>query len=159
MFLVWRVGTRLRRSVGRQELKLRKVRFSAYLLPVALLLLLSSALVHPINAVALLLGAGAGVFAARYSLSTSKFEVTERGHFYTLNPYVGWAILALFFARMAYRLALTYEATGSFVVPASEAVKNPLTVFVAGLVLGYYSWLARGLLRWYKQNPGTAPRG
>jgi hypothetical protein len=154
--LTWRIGIRLRRSVGRQELKLRRVRISAYLFPAALLLLLPSALVHPTNALAQAVGIGIGVLAARFSLGSTKFEVTEHGHFYTPNPYVGTAIVALFFARVAYRLARTYEATGGFAVPPSAVIKNPFTILVAGLVLGYYSWLSWGLLRWYKQTPSKS---
>ena len=159
--LIWRVATRFRRSIGRQELHLRKLRISAYLLPVAMLLLFSSALMHPWNALAQAVGMTAGVLAARFSLSTTKFEVTPGGHFYTPNPYIGSAIVALFFARVAYRVARTYEATGGFLVPPAEAIKNPFTILVAGLVLGYYSWLSWGLLRWYKQTSAatSAPGG
>lgn len=155
---VWRVGTRLRRSVGRQELRPGRVRFSACLLPVALLLLLTTALLHPWNAVFQAVGVGAGVLAARYSLGTTKFEVTDAAYWYTPNPYVGSAIVALFLARVGYRLARTYEATGGFVVAPTEAIKNPYTILIAGLVLGYYSWFSWGLLRWYKDaSAGRTP--
>ena len=150
--LVWRVGVRLRRAVGRQQLKLWRVRLSAYLLPVGMLLLLSTAWVRPWNALAQGLGVGIGLLAARYSLRRTRFEVTEHGHFYTPDPYIGVAIVALFLARVAYRLMRTYEATGGFMVPPSEAVKNPVTVLVAGVVLGYYSWTAWGLLAWHKRT-------
>lgn len=155
--LVWRVGSRIRRSIGRQELKLRRVRFSAYLFPLVLLLLLSSAFAHPLNAVAQAAGMGLGILAARFSLRTTRFEVTPQGHFYTPNPYVGTAVVALFVARVGYRLVGTYQATGAFTMPPAEAIKNPFTVLVAGLLLGYYAWLSWHLLRWYKNTPAVLP--
>jgi hypothetical protein len=156
--LVWRVGTRLRRAIGRQEFHLRRARFSAYVLPVALLMLLAVAFAQPWHALAQAGGVGLGIAAARYSLRTTTFEVTPAGHFYTPNPYVGSAIVALFLARVVYRLTLGYLGTDGFTAPPSEALRNPFTIFVAGLVLGYYSWHAWGLLRWYKQTPRGSNR-
>jgi hypothetical protein len=158
ILLVWRVGIRLRRSSGRQHFRLHKLRVSAFLLPLLLLLLLLLSLsVHPINAVAQAIGVGTGGLISQYGLRTTKFEVTELGHFYTPNPYVGTAVVALLLAKVVY-LAGTYAATGGFKVPATESIANPFNIFVPGVVLGYYSWLAWGLLRWYKRTSSPSGR-
>jgi hypothetical protein len=159
ILLFWRVGIRLRRSIGRQHFRLHKLKVSAFLLPLLLLLLLLlSVSVHPINAVAQAIGVGTGGLISQYGLRTTKFEVTELGHFYTPNPYVGTAVVALFLAKAVYLLAGTYAATGGFNVSASEDIANPFNIFVAGVVLGYYSWLAWGLLRWYKRTSSPSGR-
>jgi hypothetical protein len=161
VILLWRIGARVRRTIGRQRLQPRRVRFSAYFLPFAMVLLMLGASSHPWNAAAQFAGIALGVAAASYSIRTSRFEVVNGEHFYTPNPYVGTAVVALFLGRLLYRLALVYTTTGAFTSAPESLVKSPLSVFTAGLMLGFYSWQAWHLLRWHKatHQSASAPSG
>ncbi len=156
VILAWRIGVRVRRTIGRQPLRLRRLRVSAYFLPFALLMLFLGACRHPLSAVAQLAGIALGVGAATYSFRTSLLEVDQGQHFYTPNPLVGSAILALFLGRLLYRSATVYTATGAFTMAPESIIKSPLSVFAAGLLLGFYSWQAWLLLRWHKRSPTSA---
>ena len=156
VIVIWQVSAQIRRSIGRQRLSVYRTLFSAYVLPVALTLLLVSAFEHPMNALAEAGGVAVGAYAARYALRTTKFYSEGYDLYYTPNPYVGTAMLSCFVLVLAYHLMEVYQATDGFAVPPTQTEESPATVLVVGALLGYYSIYSWGLLRWRRgiQLPG-----
>ena len=89
VILAWRIGVRVRRTIGRQPLRLRRLRVSAYFLPFALLMLFLGACRHPLSAVAQLAGIALGVGAATYSFRTSSWKLTRGST--SIHPTHSWA--------------------------------------------------------------------
>ena len=155
LLVAWRLAARVRRLIGRQPLRLWRVRLSAGLLPVALLVLLATAFAHPPNALALASGIALGIAAAGHSLRTTRWEAGPAGWFYTPNPYVGVVLFALLCARLGYRLIEAYARGGSFAPPA-DLFRSAPTLLIVGLLLAHYATYAWGLLRWRARTSGAA---
>jgi NhaP-type Na+/H+ or K+/H+ antiporter len=88
----------------------------------------------------MLLGMGGGILLGALlgfvGLRLTRFETTEQGHFYTPNTHIGVALSLLFVGRMLYRIWLVGGA-----VPAPgqpQLFQSPLTLFIFGLIAGYY---------------------
>jgi hypothetical protein len=87
-----------------------------------------------------------GALLGLYGLHLTRFEKEGEAVFYTPNPYMGAALLILLAARLAYRfLVLTRPAKPSVMRP--ELMQSPLTMFLFGLLAGYYMTYYAGVLR------------
>jgi hypothetical protein len=147
VFLGWRVFRRVRRNIGRQPLQTKRmmVRIVLYSFLTALLsvasLLFGGTTVLMALAGGLVVGAGLGV----YGLELTKFERTPEGRFYTPNRYIGVGVSALLVGRLAYRLILFSGVAGE--PPAQpQLMQSPLTLFLFGLLAGYYVAYFTGVL-------------
>src|SRR5690349_14584819 len=99
-FVAWRMYARFRRMVGRQRLSRVRPWIHLTLFP-ALVLLLAWLVQGRADALAWLAAAlVAGAVLARYGLSKTQFEVTQRGFFYTPHAPLGIALSVLFVGRI-----------------------------------------------------------
>ena len=147
--ILWRVYSRMRRMVGRQKLSNIRPWVTIVVFPVLLGLLLLGALVHPVNALALLAGAGCGTALGVYGLRLTKFEQTEQGLFYTPSAHLGIALSLLLLGRLAYRVVQIYVLAGqASAIGPNDFTRSPLTLVIFGTLAGYYVTYAIGLLRW-----------
>jgi uncharacterized membrane protein len=89
----WGMYRRVRRNIGRQPLRPRRILLRLVILSVATLVILS--LVMPVLALTFAGGAVVGVGGAFIGLRHTQFETTEEGHFYTPNTYIGVALSLL----------------------------------------------------------------
>jgi hypothetical protein len=129
---------RVRRNIGRQKLRPRRITTSIAIFCLAGLLIVSTSL-HNTNALlafggGLLLGATLGLVGLRLT----KFETTNEGHFYTPNTRIGIAISLLLAGRLLYRY---WVLNGISSVPTTNyppPMQSPLTFFIIGLTFGYY---------------------
>lgn len=149
VFLVgWRVYSRFRRNIGRQPVTrgrmLARILIYAVLTLVfaAISLLLASRLaVFGGLAAGLVLGAPLGL----YGLYLTRFETTPQGRFYTPNPYMGVGLSMLLVVRLAYRLLIVSGAAGQ-ARTQPQLMQSPLTMFIFGLLAGYYMAYFIGVL-------------
>jgi len=149
--ILWRMYSRVRRMVGRQQLSRIRPWITVVVFPLLFALLLLSSFAHPDNALSLLAGAGCGVALGVYGLRLTKFEQTAQGLFYTPSAHLGIALSLLLFGRLAYRAVQIYtlEEQASAVGP-NDFASSPLTLIIFAMLAGYYVTYAIGLLRWHR---------
>ena len=132
----WSIYRRVRRNIGRQKLRPRRIVVSIVILSVVSVLLFSLSLPHP----HLLLGIGGGLLLGVplgfVGLRLTRFETTDEGHFYTPNTQIGIALSLLFIGRLAYRFWAVRNVTDAPNSP--PPFQSPLTYFIFGLIAGYY---------------------
>jgi hypothetical protein len=134
--MVWGIYRRVRRNIGRQPLRPRRIMVSIVILSVISVLIFSLSLQLP----KLVFGMGSGLLLGALlgfvGLRLTKFETTEAEHFYTPNTHIGIALSMLFVGRMAYRFWAIRDVT---VAPnGPPPFQSPLTLFIFGLIAGYY---------------------
>jgi hypothetical protein len=151
--VAWRLYARFRRMVGRQRLSRVRPWIHLTLFP-ALLVLLAWLSRERVDALALLAGGvAAGAVLARYGLKRTQFEVTAGGYFYTPHAPLGIALSVLFAGRILYRVHEVVSAGPA----AADFARSPLTLAVFGLLAGYYTAYALGLVRWRYAHQRRSP--
>jgi hypothetical protein len=151
--IVWRLYSRIRRSIGRQTLSKWRPWVTVVVFPLIIAMFALGAFAQPAR-VGALLGALAGAIAAGALLGVfgtrhTKFEHTPEGLFYTPNAHIGIALSVLFVGRVIYRMFQVYSMEAR-PVPA-DFTSSPLTLAIFGLLAGYYVTYAIGLLRWRRR--------
>src|ERR1035437_8848624 len=132
--IAWSIYRRVRRNIGRQKLRPRRITVSIVILSVVSILFLSLSL----QQLHLLLGFGGGLLLGALlgfvGLRLTKFETTAEGHFYTPNTHIGVALSVLFVWRIAYK----YIPSGNAATAQNPALPfhSPLTLFILGLTVG-----------------------
>ena len=155
-FIVWRMAARIRRMVGRQRATTTRPVFTVILFPLLLVLLGFVSLANPSALLALVAGAVGGAVLGIVGLRLTRFESTPEGRFYTPNAYLGVALALLLIARIGWRYVQLYGATTEAMGQPPDFSRSPLTLAIFGLLAGYYTLYAAGLLRW---QAGGAPTG
>ena len=147
LFFGWRVFRRVRRNIGRQPLRTIRMVTRIVIYTVLTLALGTFAfLFGGSNVLAglaggLVLGAGLGLFGVHLT----RFEVTDAGRFYTPNRYIGVGVSMLLVARLVYRV-IVYSGIGNPPAMQPQIMQSPLTLFLFGLLAGYYMAYFAGVL-------------
>jgi hypothetical protein len=147
-FVVWRMASRMRRMIGRQRLSRWRPKFSVVFCPLLVVLLLFVALARPQAALALLAGCAVGIGLGLWGLRLTRFEATPQGLFYTPNRYLGLTLSLLLVARLGCRYLQLFGTDVGFASSPADLGRSPLTLLIFGMLAGYYSSYAAGLLRW-----------
>jgi hypothetical protein len=145
--VLWRMYSRVRRMVGRQQLSIRRPWITVSVLPIVSLLLVSTSIAQPMSTLALATGAAVGIGLGVYGLRMTRFDKTPQGLFYTPNAHLGIALSLLLVGRILYRFIQVYSASGSVAGPQVNYATTPLTLLIFGTLAGYYVTYAVGLLR------------
>jgi len=157
LFVAWRLFRRMRRLVGRQHFRPARAWLTLLFFPLLALFLLVTQAQHPLAAAAELLGLGIGVALAVYGLRLTRWEPTAVGLLYTPNAHIGIALTLLMAVRVLVRLIQI--SSGSMPDPSGMAfVRSPLTLLIVGMLAGYYTGYAVGLLR-RRKAPGKRNDG
>ncbi len=142
--VAWGLYRRIRRTIGRQRLRRGRLWFSLVVFSLVSLLLALTSLFHPTLLEGLAGGLLLGGVLGWFGLRLTRFETTPEGHFYTPNAHIGIALSLLLIGRLAYRFwVLDDLATAANHPPPMQ---SPLTLFIFGLLAGYYIIYYLGLL-------------
>ena len=151
--IAWRIYARVRRNIGRQKSRPWRHWTAAIFFPLLLALLAAVSAARPLAEAALAAGGAVGIALAFYGLKLTRFERSERGYFYTPNPYLGVGLSVLLIARVLWRMAQLYAIEGGAPpAHAQDFASSPLTLMLFAVVAGYYATYAIGLLHWRKQE-------
>lgn len=157
--LVWRIYSRLKRLTVRQRSQLWRHRAGAVLFPLALAALGAASMADVLALSCLAAGALGGGWLGVWGLKRTRFETGEHACFFTPDRHLGIVVAMLFIARLLYRgLELYINSRAAVAAPAGDFMRSPLTLLSFGLLAGYYTVYARGLLRWRRSQKalGTA---
>lgn len=156
--IAWRLYRKVRRMVGRQPLRIGRAWLTVVFFPVILGLLALTALVAPMNGLALLAGGAIGAGLGVWGLRLTRFEATPAGLFYTPNLHLGIALSLLFVGRIAYRIVMVALA-GQALADAQPLTftRSPLTLAIFATLAAYYTAYAAGLIAWRGRAQRAAP--
>ena len=152
---------RLRRHIGRQPLQAWRVGLrlaGVGIAAIALLLIgLAGAMVGSMSGLGVLAGLAAGIVLGSYGLRLTRFETTVDGRFYTPNAWLGIGLSALMLGRLAYRFVVVRDAAQAALLTDPSVLgtlhRSPLTLAIAGLLVGYFLRYTLGL--WRATRPPT----
>lgn len=147
VLIVWRLYSRIRRTIGRQQLHRVRPWLTVGLFPVLLVLLGLATATRPLVEASLWGGVAAGIALGILGLRLTRFESTAQGLFYTPSAHLGIALSTLLVCRIAYRYVFNGLPGANGPVPPTQAL-TPLTLLLIGTLAGYYCTYAIGLLRW-----------
>lgn len=143
--MAWGVYRRVRRSIGRQPLRPTRSIIRLVILCLVSLMIIAVGYLLDWRILAafgggLLPGALLGVFG----LKLTKFETTEKGHFYIPDTRIGVALSLLLTGRIIYRMFVL----GNTDLAANHPppMQSPLTYLIVGLTFGYYIVYSIGLI-------------
>jgi len=134
--VAWGIYRRVRRNIGRQPLRPRRITVSIVIFSIVSILFIVMSLQQLHLLLGIVGGLLLGVALGFIGLRLTKFETTDEGHFYTPNTHIGVALSALFIGRMLYRFWILRDATTATGHP--PPFQSPLTFFIFGLIAGYY---------------------
>jgi hypothetical protein len=134
--IAWGIYRRVRRNIGRQQLRPRRITFSIVVFSLVSLLIIGMSLQQLHLMLGIVGGLVLGVMLGFVGLRLTRFETNAEGHFYTPNTHIGVALSLLFAGRMLYRLWVFRDATTAAGHP--PPFQSPLTFFIFGLIAGYY---------------------
>jgi hypothetical protein len=141
--MAWSIYRRVRRNIGRQQLRPKRAIVRLVILSIFSLLICLMGFLFP----AILLGFGGGLVCGGLlglaGLKLTQFETTEEGHFYTPDTRIGVALSLLLVGRILYNMM-----TGrySFTPGQPPPQPSPLTYLIIGLTFGYYIVYSIGLI-------------
>lgn len=144
-FILWRVYARIRRLMTRQRSHLWRHRVAVGLFPLVVIGLAVAALASPLTLAALAAGVAAGAALAVVGLRKTGFERVGDEYYFTPHAGIGIAVSLVFIARMGYRF---YEISVMGPQANPDLGHSPLTLLAFGVLAGYYTVYAAGLLRW-----------
>jgi hypothetical protein len=154
-FVLWRVYSRIKRLTTRQRSKVWRHRTTLVFFPLLVLVLAVLSLqTAPIALAGLGAGLPLGLVLARIATSRTKFEQVGGEYYFTPDAPIGMLVALLFLGRMAYRAYQLVEAHGQ--LAHHEFVTSPLTLFIFGILAGYYMTFAVGLLAWRKRTAAAS---
>ena len=151
-FVMWRVYQRVKRLMVRQRSQAWRHWVSLVLFPALLVMLGVVALAHPSVLAGMAAGIAAGAALGVLGLRKTKYERIGSEFFYTPNAHIGILVSMLFVGRLLYR---GYEFYVLGTAQPQDFASSPLTLLVFGILAGYYTMYAAGLLRWRAASSTT----
>ncbi|MDL2358290.1 MAG: hypothetical protein QFF03_23830 [Pseudomonadota bacterium] len=147
-FVMWRVYQRIKRLMVRQRSQPWRHWIAALLFPLLIAIVGTVALAHPLALAGLAAGVAAGAALGVVGLRKTQYDTIGGAYFYTPNAHIGVLVSILFLGRLLYR---GYEFYVLDVAQPQDFASSPLTLIVFGILAGYYTMYAAGLLRWRKR--------
>lgn len=149
-YLAWRIVVRVRRNVGRQKFQRKRLIARIIIYSLMSIGLAALALLRPKVLGGLAGGLVAGIPLALMALRLTRFETTAEGRFFTPNPLFGIGVSLLFVGRLIYRGVVLYmsaqEMSAQHLHKPPMVLQSPLTLFLFGILAGYYIAYYSGIL-------------
>jgi hypothetical protein len=150
-FVLFVMYRRVRRNIGRQQVTPKRMQFRMGIL-IVIGALFAFAAARDLNLLGgLLAGVAGGAALGWFGLRHTKFEMTDKGAFYTPHTYIGLAVSVLLIGRLAYRFIVVYPsmqaASQDDQNPLAAFQKSPLTLAIFGVLIGYYVFYYFGVLQ------------
>lgn len=147
--LVWRVYKRLKGMMLRQRSIVSR-HYTGVMVFAAMVLVAAAELLKQPEVQAALLGCLAlgtvlGIGNAVWGLRLTRFE--NDTCYFTPHPHLGMVVAMAFVARVMYIGVEIYANQGG-TTPTPGFTDSPLTMFVLGLMAGYFGTYSAGLIRW-----------
>ncbi len=168
LLILFAMFRRLRRLIGRQKLSVGRLWFRIALFAVIGAVVLVSSVVHPLALLASVVGLLVGAVLGWLGLRMTSFEQRPDGVYFKPNPYIGFAVFALFLLRLVYRFVevapMIRSASAAHPSGSLDAYNpygyeqfttNPLTAAIILVLFGYYVFYYAGLL-WRNRELGRA---
>jgi hypothetical protein len=152
--VMWRVYQRVKRLMVRQRSQPWRHWISVVLFPALLVLMGTLSLGHPQALAGMAAGAAAGAALGVLGLRKTRYEHIGSEFFYTPNAHIGVLVSLLFVGRLLYR---GYEFYVLGTAQPQDFASSPLTLLVFGVLAGYYTTYAAGLLRWRAAASSASP--
>jgi hypothetical protein len=134
---VWAVYRRIRRNIGRQRLRLRRIIPSLTIVSLTGFLLVALFFQETNLMLGFVSGMVLGCIAGVFGLKLTKFDTTDEGHFYIPNTRIGVALSLLLTGRLLYKF-IKNRKEFDLSEHSMPPVQSPLTFFIIGLTVGYY---------------------
>ncbi|MCL6454223.1 MAG: cytochrome c biogenesis protein CcdC [Alicyclobacillus sp.] len=159
LLILFGLYRRMRRTIGFQPLRDRRMVTRSVLLGAVGVLLLVSGIAYPVSYLYDAVGIACGGVLTYYAIRTTTFEQRGGQWYYRPHPWIGAILLVLFVGRIAYRLYVGYaamETPGAAIQPSSPAASNaalssyahdPLAAAVLFAIVTYYAAYATWLIR------------
>ena len=149
--IIWRLYSRMRKVMGRQEAKPWRLWTSVILFPLLTLLMAWATQGNMVSLGALIGGGVCGVALATAGLRLTQFFVEGGKLFYQPNRYIGMGLMIVLVMRIVYRfttMPITTDPAQAAAANAAaqHAATGPLTMFVIGLLFCYYAPYSAGIL-------------
>lgn len=146
--VLWRMYSRIKRLTTRQRSKTWRHRTTLVFFPLLVLALaVASVMSHPIALAGLAAGLPVGAVLGRIAIGKTRFEQSGDAWYFTPNAPIGMVVAVLFMGRMAWR-GYEFYVHGA----THDMVASPLTLLIFGVLAGYYTSYALGLLAWRKRT-------
>ena len=141
--IAWSIYRRIRRNIGEQKLRPVRIIVSLTIFSLVTVLFLCMSFSQPKVLGADVGGLALGISLGFLGLRLTRFRTDDTGHIYTPNTYIGGALSLLFAGRMLYRMSQLRSIGEPPDQP--QLILTPLTVFLFGLIAGYYIVFYTGL--------------
>ena len=152
VFLGWRIYYRLKRTIGEQQFRPKRLKFYIVLFSLSSLGAPLLSVRHPPVMLGWLAGLAIGVLLGWWSLRLTTFTTIATGRFYTPNARIGIALSLLFIGRLLYRMFVVYSNLSLTGRPAPAVGQSALTFLTFELLAGYYIAYSIGVLGRYAKE-------
>ncbi|MGG1553846.1 hypothetical protein [Paenibacillus ferrarius] len=150
LFIAFFIYRRIKRTVGFQPLRRRRLIVRTSLFSVFGVVILALGFVHPIHFIGYGLGLAGGTLLGLTAIRHTRFEHRADGWYYRTHLWIDITVLVLFLGRLAYRYAaIAVSSTPSNMNPAdfSQFSKDPVTAGAFFIIVSYYVIFFGYLLR------------
>lgn len=149
---------RIRRSIGFQPFKPKRLIFRIALFTLVALFFISSCFLHPISFIYVLTGAAIGSLLLTYAIKHSQFETRKDELFYRTHIWIESIVLFLFLSRFLFRITLLFQisnkqANMNSLEYSQHFTTDPLTMSVFFILVVYYIGFYLFLIKKGKQIP------
>lgn len=149
--VAWRLYRRLRRNIGRQLLRPKRLIGSIVVLSLITVAIAVPAARYLPSLAALGGGVVAGGAAAIVGLRLTRYETLEGVDYYTPNTYLGVGLSLLLVGRVIFRLVALMSSPAAGTSPPPSLFHSPLTLLVFGATAAYYVAYSAGVLRHHRR--------
>ena len=152
VYVAWRIYMRLRRTIGEQQFRPGRLKFSIGVFTLLSLLILLPTLGHSQLMLGWAAGLAGGLALGCWALRLTHFTTIASGRFYTPNAHLGIGLTLLFVIRIVYRMAAFYNNFTVAGRPVPGWGESALTYLTCELLAGYYIAHSAGVLARYARD-------